>query len=395
TLAKSIFPYILISPGVIAWYTYKTWATAGGLGVAIVYVYFIVGVIANRILVSPLTKWTARVERGEGDFRYKHVSVRNNAEESTFYNAAEFEESESNRFLLRLLKRQLTATLWKYPAQFLQNYFDYYGAIMSYLIQVFPIFILNSYKDMDGPTLAQQISNNAFFFIYLINSFTRLTDLALATGEMAGYSQRIAELVRYMRRLNDEDSIKWIENEDLDKTTTLFAADNLCFSTPGNTDDLVSCAIERGFSIKNTMFVPQRPYFPPGNLSLRQQVVFPQVDSGNDYAAEIDNSEIINILESLHLRTLVSMCGGLTDPANFEWQDTLSPGEQQRLSLARVLYHKPTFVFLDEATSSLSADAEASIYKLLKEVGLFLAPPPLALRGRTLLLKKVPATTTD
>ncbi|KHJ77118.1 ABC transporter transmembrane region 2, partial [Oesophagostomum dentatum] len=159
TLAKNIFPYILISPGVIAWYTYKTWATAGGFGVAIIYLYFLLGVVANRILVSPLTKWTARVEKFEGDLRFKHVTVRNNAEESTFYNAAEFEEFESNRFLMKLLRTQLAATLWKYPAQFLQNFFDYYGAVLSYVIQVFPIFIFKSYEDMDAPTLAQQISN--------------------------------------------------------------------------------------------------------------------------------------------------------------------------------------------------------------------------------------------
>ncbi|PIO68725.1 hypothetical protein TELCIR_09474 [Teladorsagia circumcincta] len=64
------------------------------------------------------------------------------------------------------------------------------------------------------------------------------------------------------------------------------------------------------------------------------------------------------------------MCGGLTDPATFEWQDTLSPGEQQRLSIARVLYHRPPFVFLDEATSSISVDAEAAVYTLLKEEGI-------------------------
>ncbi|KHJ94976.1 hypothetical protein OESDEN_05086 [Oesophagostomum dentatum] len=314
-----------------------------------VYIYFLIGVVANRILVSPLTKWTARVEKAEGDFRYKHVSVRNNAEESSFYNAAEFEEFESNRFLMRLLKRQFTATLWRYPAQFLQNYFDYYGAIISYLVQIFPIFILNSYKDMDGPTLAQQISNNAFFFIYLINSFTRLTDLALAVGEMAGYSQ-----------------------------SALKANSELFFlPTPqvAQVSDSLLPSLPPGFSNnyeKEQIFllVDQRPYFPPGNLSLRQQIVFPQLDNGKDYTEEIDNNEIINILESLHLRTLLSMCGGLTDPANFEWQDTLSPGEQQRLSLARVLYHKPSFVFLDEATSSLSADAEANVYKLLEKYGI-------------------------
>ncbi|KAL6722690.1 hypothetical protein Aduo_017790 [Ancylostoma duodenale] len=406
TLAKNIFPYLPISPAVIAWYTYITWSTAGGFGVAIIYFYFIIGVVANRILVSPLTKWTARVEKCEGDFRYKHVTVRKNAEESAFFDAAEFEEYECNRFLSRLLERQFVATLWKYPAQFLQNIFDFYGAILSYMIQIFPIFIFNSYEDLDPPMLAQRISNNSFYFIYLIHSFTRLTDLALALGEMAGYTQRIAELIRHMRCINSVESIDWSESTDQEDSPNLLVTENLSYSTPGKLEELVSDlslkvpknktllitgtsgvgktsfmrvirklwkptagTIVRNFTPQNSMFVPQRPYLPPGQLSLRQQIVFPMIDDQPDSKC-IDNSKIVNILEALHLRSLITMCGGLTDPSDFEWQDTLSPGEQQRLSMARVLFHSPSYVFLDEATSSLSVDAEANVYDLLKKYGI-------------------------
>ncbi|KAK6053794.1 ABC transporter transmembrane region 2 [Cooperia oncophora] len=206
TLAKNIFPYILISPGVIAYYTYKTWVIAGPFGVAIIYIYFVVGVIANRLLVSPLTKWTARVERAEGDFRYKHVSVRNNAEESAFYDAA---DSTSTKVIA--FSRLYSRSKWRptYGSTQHNNFFDYYGAILSYLIQVFPIFIFHSYNDMDPGALGKQISNNAFYFIYLINSFTRLTDLAMNVGEMAGYSQRIAELVRHMKSSHEGETSFW------------------------------------------------------------------------------------------------------------------------------------------------------------------------------------------
>uniref|UniRef100_A0A158P9U1 ABC transporter domain-containing protein n=1 Tax=Angiostrongylus cantonensis TaxID=6313 RepID=A0A158P9U1_ANGCA len=346
-LSKNIYPYVLICPGVIGFYTWRTWATAGPFGVGLIYGYFIIGVIANRLIVSPITKWTARAEKSEGDF--------------------------------------------------------------SYAIQLFPIFVFHAYDDMSPSALAKQISNNAFYFIYLINSFTRLTDLAMYIGEMAGYSQRLSELLSYMKRVWEDDTIIWEYDDDSVDSVDLFHTENLCYAAPSDlNNELVSVRervpgltlrvpkcktllitgksgvgktsllrmlkklwkpsmgnLLRNFTHDNTMFLPQRPYFPTGQLSLRQQILFPRIES--EESAKDDN-KILDILQSLKIWSLVSMCGGLNEPSNFEWQETLSPGEQQRLSLARVLYHQPSYVFLDEATSSLSLDAETEVYSLLKQV---------------------------
>ena len=54
----------------------------------------------------------------------------------------------------------------------------------------------------------------------------------------------------------------------------------------------------------------------------------------------------------------------LDEEAN--WAHRLSIGEQQRIGFARVLLARPEIVFLDEATSALDEEAEAALYRLLR-----------------------------
>ena len=45
-----------------------------------------------------------------------------------------------------------------------------------------------------------------------------------------------------------------------------------------------------------------------------------------------------------------------------DWQKDLSPGQKQRLAFARLFYHRPAFVVLDECTNGISPDVEHDLY---------------------------------
>merc|ERR1712032_559796 len=45
-----------------------------------------------------------------------------------------------------------------------------------------------------------------------------------------------------------------------------------------------------------------------------------------------------------------------------DWQKDLSPGQKQRLAFARLFYHRPSFVVLDECTNGIAPDVEHDLY---------------------------------
>ena len=102
------------------------------------------------------------------------------------------------------------------------------------------------------------------------------------------------------------------------------------------------------------LFVPQWPYLPLGPL--RTVLSYPAPEGA--FSDE-------RIREALQLLGLEHLSARLdqTEP----WDQQLSPHEQQRLAMVRVLLNAPEWMFLDKATSSLDEETEKRVYQLLAE----------------------------
>jgi len=61
----------------------------------------------------------------------------------------------------------------------------------------------------------------------------------------------------------------------------------------------------------------------------------------------------------------------------------VSPGEQQRLGMARLFFHRPMFGVLDECTNATSVDVEEALYRHARALNITL----LTITQRAALLK--------
>jgi putative ATP-binding cassette transporter len=101
-------------------------------------------------------------------------------------------------------------------------------------------------------------------------------------------------------------------------------------------------------------FMPQRPYIPLGTLR-----------AALSYPASPKRFADAGMVAALERCALPHLAGRLDEEDR--WDRVLSLGEQQRLAFARLLLHRPRWVFLDEATAALDEENQDSMMRLFRE----------------------------
>lgn len=105
---------------------------------------------------------------------------------------------------------------------------------------------------------------------------------------------------------------------------------------------------------ESVFFMPQRPYLPSGTL--RAALCYPLDDRA--YATD----QIITAFQKVGLEALVPSLDVVSD----NWAHEISGSDLQRLGFARMLLHRPRWIFIQQATEALDAQTEERMMDLLE-----------------------------
>ncbi|KAG5471281.1 hypothetical protein LSCM1_01355 [Leishmania martiniquensis] len=111
-------------------------------------------------------------------------------------------------------------------------------------------------------------------------------------------------------------------------------------------------------------YVPQRPYMYSGTLL--EQVIYPLKKKD----LTIGEAELYGYMQMAGLEYVFTKLN-MSWETRLSWgDDALSLGEQQRLAMARLFFHRPRFAILDECSSLVDLDGERQMYNRCVDLGI-------------------------
>ncbi len=371
----------LVSYGTVVWAISGSLAFAvGGINISIpgymlwaAILYALAGSLFLEKIGKPMAAVDYQQQRREAHFRFLMVRLRENAEQIAFYGGGETERGQLGSAFTAIRHNWRDVMRYTKRVTFFKEAYIEVGAFVPYLIIVPRYFAREiTLGTVQQVTLAfSRVRGGLSWFIMMYKDLALLRsvymrlnefDAALATPQVSDIKTvegNSAVLRTHGLRLALPDGSALDEPLDLalhpgerwlicgpsgaGKSTLLRALAGLWPHGSGSIEWPVSA---------KAMFVPQQSYLPNGTL--RACLCYP--DNGSDAGTD----ECVELLRAVRLEHLTEHL----DESD-SWSTRLSPGEQQRIAFVRVLLQKPTHLFLDEATASLDASNEATLYGLV------------------------------
>lgn len=367
--------------------------------------YSLLGTIITWWLGKALALLNGYQLRYEANFRFSLTRVRENTESIAFYGGEDKELAQTKgRFaLLYRNYRKLVGT---------QRNLGFFTTGFDYVVIILPsLFLAPLY--FQGEMDIGAITKATFAFRMVLGA---LEVIILEFSSIMRFKANVDRIGSFVEALD-----KPIANESQERIVTKFGDtikfENVTVKTPDGVKTLV---VDLNFEIKpgrsvlvvgpsgsgkssvlrvnaglwhegrgvvtrpeqrrglnNILFLSQEAYMTLGPF--KEQITYPNVDAQLSVAELKEILSRVNLAHKLEdIRKALAATRNvnptsLTDEEVFDcemnWADIFSPGEQQRLALARLLVFQPKVAILDEATSALDVRNEANVYRVLRKTG--------------------------
>jgi putative ATP-binding cassette transporter len=340
--------------------------------------YAVAGTWLTVKIGRPLVGLNFQQQRYEADFRFNLVRLRENAESVAFYGG---ERREFRSFLglfssvidnfWQIMRRRKRLGWFTFSYAQAAVIVPYVLAAPRYFGEHMPFGWIQQTTDAFGSV------QSALSFV--VSSYTEIAEWQSVVQRLNTFDERVHEIAAEARKPQPLEVRRAgaglaAEGIDVDLPDGTALLRQVSLNIEPGTSQLIVAPTGTGKSTLlralagiwpfargrvrldqgRSLFLPQRPYLPQGNL--RDALTYPHEHE------DVPRARLEAILRQVGLGALASELDVVDN-----WAQRLSLGEQQRVAFARILLSEPAIVFLDEATSALDEDSEAALYALLRK----------------------------
>ena len=367
--------------------------------------YAIIGSIIVSRVVPNLGFIKKKQRELESKYKQTHVRLCRNSEAVALYGGEAYEEAVVSKHFNNLTDFNEGVRWSGLPSELIKEYVTRYCLHTAMMLLVLSPF----FSDSD-PSRGKS-SGQAMYRIRVLSELITMELIALSQiARMSNTIQRVSGLVERVGHLVSElngiterasspdnrgtttDSSIVFENVSISTPTghklvtglsfTIKPGENflLCGPNGAGKSSIFRCLgglwpIDEGRILRPAgdttglhslaFYLPQKPYTVFGTLV--QNITYPKMDQ------DIDDNQLralFRLVELEYLYVQTKAQGALSVVIN--WETRLSLGEQQRLAMARLFWHRPTYAVLDECTSAVSLKMEKRLFRLCRELGITL-----------------------